>query len=1309
MVTNAGGGYSRRQHLAHDALARGHHERRLGQLLYVRDLDNGDVWSTTHQPTGREAEEYEATFAPDRAVWRRVDAGLETRTEIVVSPEDDAELRRVSVTNHSHRARSLELTSYAEVVLAPADADLAHPAFSNLFIETTAVPERDALICARRPRAGTDRVYLVHVLSGRGRIGAATEYETDRARFIGRGRHARPIPARSAAAARSRTRPAPVLDPIVSLRQSIRLPPGGTARLAFTTGFADSEAGARHLIEKYHDRRAVARAHRAGQHARADRAAAPRPDGRGHDAVPAPRRPPPLRRSAAAIAGRGRGRTAAASRSCGSTASPATCRSCWCDSRTTASCRSSAICSRRTSTCAARAWCSISSCSTSTPRATGRICRTRVQQMVESGPEQAWIDRPGGVFLRRADLMPPEDQLLLRAAARAVMDGADGGLRQQLVRPQCRFEPLPDADEPAAPRRRAVAGAASPRRQPDLESFNGLGGFATTAANTSSACSRTPASFRRRLGQRRRAPDVRVRRIRSRHRLHLVGEQPRQPADAVAQRPGRRSAGRSGVHPGRRDAAASGRRRRCPRAAASPTRPPRPGLLVYEHARDGIESRLLRVRRRRPNRSRSSSSRCATRRAAGGRLSVTLYVEWVLGENRSRTAPARRHQPRAGDRRADRLATRFATSSRIASRSSISSAATRRTLTGDRTEFIGRNGSLRAPGGARPRRPLGPHRRGARPVRRGPGQVTLEPSRSRRHRPARRSGRRRRACRRSSAQPRRRRASTAALRRGAGLLGSPARHDAGHDARSRDGPDAQPLAALSDAGLPDLGPVGVLPVERRVRLPRSAAGRARAAARRAAPRARAHPARRVAAVRRRRRPALVARAGRPGRAHALLRRPPLARLRDAALRGGDRRRGGPRRERAVPRRPAARARTSTRPTSGRPSRARSASLYEHCVRAIELSLATGAHGLPLMGTGDWNDGMNLVGASGKGESVWLGWFLLSILRPFADLAAARGETRPRRHAIARHATALDERARAGLGWRMVSPRLLRRRHAARIAGERRVPHRRDRAVVGGDRRRRRSGASAPGDGVGRRSISCGATTASCCCSRRPSTRMTPSPGYIQGYVPGVRENGGQYTHAALWTVLAFAQLGDGDRAAELFAMLNPINHTRDAGRRPALSRRALRRRGRRLLAAAAHRPRRLDVVHGLGRLDVSRRASKRSSASRSATARCTSIRAFPRTWPGYEMIFKCGRVEIPHHRREPGRRESRRGAARSGRRRAHRQDIAIVDDGPVHQGAGGAGVAQLRRHPCEPGLPRQVEACEDQMVRSRGRERREVV
>ena len=210
-------------------MARGHHDRRLGQLL-LRPRPRHTATSgrrRTSRPA-READEYEVTFAVDRAMFRRVDAEIETRTEIVVSPEDDAELRRVSITNHSQRTRNIELTSYAEVVLAPGDADLAHPAFSNLFVETTR-RARARRADLRAPAALRDRAVVP---------GSRAEPAGTRRR--GR-RSTRPIArGSSAAAARSRdpmrcsssdrlsNTTGAVLDPIVSLRQTMRLPPGGT-------------------------------------------------------------------------------------------------------------------------------------------------------------------------------------------------------------------------------------------------------------------------------------------------------------------------------------------------------------------------------------------------------------------------------------------------------------------------------------------------------------------------------------------------------------------------------------------------------------------------------------------------------------------------------------------------------------------------------------------------------------------------------------------------------------------------------------------------------------------------------------------------------------------------------------------------------------------------------------------------------------------------------------------------------------------------------------------------------------------------
>ena len=213
-----------------------------------------------------------------------------------------------------------------------------------------------------------------------------------------------------------------------------------------------------------------------------------------------------------------------------------------------------------------------------------------------------------------------------------------------------------------------------------------------------------------------------------------------------------------------------------------------------------------------------------------------------------------------------------------------------------------------------------------------------------------------------------------------------------------------------------------------------------------------------APVRRRRRAALVAAAERPGHPHEDQRRPRLAGLRGHALRRRDRRRRGAGRTAAVPRRPADPERRHRRLLPADACPTGQASVYEHCALALDASLTRGAHGLPLIGTGDWNDGMNAVGAEGRGESVWLGWFLLGTIARIraaapnsaaTPIARGAGATTPQRCA-SRWSTAWDGA--------VVSPRLLRRRHAARLARQRRVPDRHHRAVVERHGRRGESGA-----------------------------------------------------------------------------------------------------------------------------------------------------------------------------------------------------------------------------------------------------------
>jgi cyclic beta-1,2-glucan synthetase len=236
-VTNAGGGASVWRGLPVTRWHRDATRDADGQFVYLRDVRSGDVWSATYQPTRREPDEYVATLSPERVSVRRRDGDIATDLDVAVSTEDDVEVRRVTVRNSGTRIREIDVTSYAEVVLTSATNDLAHPAFGKLFVETEYLPASAALLCHRRPRdAGDVPAWAFHALSLEGPPQASLEWETDRARFLGRGRSPAD-PAALAGRALSGTSGF-VLDPIVSLRQRVRLAPGGAARLCFVTGMA---------------------------------------------------------------------------------------------------------------------------------------------------------------------------------------------------------------------------------------------------------------------------------------------------------------------------------------------------------------------------------------------------------------------------------------------------------------------------------------------------------------------------------------------------------------------------------------------------------------------------------------------------------------------------------------------------------------------------------------------------------------------------------------------------------------------------------------------------------------------------------------------------------------------------------------------------------------------------------------------------------------------------------------------------------------------------------------------------------------
>ena len=212
-----------------------------GTFIYMQDTASGQSWSATYQPTAREPEGYEASFSVDRVEFRRRDLGIESHLEIVVSPRDNVEVRCVTLTNRSRRSRTLAVTSFAELVLDTPEADLAHPAFGKLFVESECLDERHALLFRRRPRAaGQPHPWALHLLVADRPLAGPVQYETDRARFLGRGQSPRsPAGAARVAVEHGGCRARPGDEPAGQLTLS----PGESATVVFVTGVgADREA-----------------------------------------------------------------------------------------------------------------------------------------------------------------------------------------------------------------------------------------------------------------------------------------------------------------------------------------------------------------------------------------------------------------------------------------------------------------------------------------------------------------------------------------------------------------------------------------------------------------------------------------------------------------------------------------------------------------------------------------------------------------------------------------------------------------------------------------------------------------------------------------------------------------------------------------------------------------------------------------------------------------------------------------------------------------------------------------------------------
>ena len=481
MLTSAGSGYSRWGDLA---LTRWREDATCddyGSYLFIKDVRSSVAWSAGFQPSGVEPDAYALAFNEDRVEVTRRDGSLTTTLDVLVSGEDDAEVRRVSITNSGVGARDIEITSYAELVLAPLSADIAHPAFSKLFVETEYLADTGAILATRRRRTPTEpEIWAAHLSVVDGEAIGAAEFETDRARFLGRGRSIRTPIAVTDSRPLSNSVGA-VLDPIFSIRRRIRVAPGATVRVAFWTIAASSRAALLDGVDKHRDAAAFARASMlawtqaqvqlhhlgvtAGEAGLFQRLA-------GHVIYAAPA----LRPSSDTIVRGGGAQSGLWPQGISGDLPIVLLRIAdvehvdvvrellqaheyW---RMKQLAVDLVILNERRSSYVQEL----------------QIAIETLVRASQSRP-QPGAERPaGGVFVLRADLIPAETRALLTSAARVVLPAQRGGLFEQL---EHILEPV---ESVRIARKRVVARLAPPFRPhpPDLEFFNGLGGFARDGA-----------------------------------------------------------------------------------------------------------------------------------------------------------------------------------------------------------------------------------------------------------------------------------------------------------------------------------------------------------------------------------------------------------------------------------------------------------------------------------------------------------------------------------------------------------------------------------------------------------------------------------------------------------------------------------------------------------------------------------------------------------------------------------------------------------------------------------------------------------
>ncbi len=870
VVTNAGGGYSRWKDLAVTRWREDTTSDNWGTFCYLRDVASGAFWSAAHQPALQPADRFEVVFSEARAEFRGRAHQIENYTEIAVSPEDDVELRRLRLTNCGRTRRTIEVTSYAEVALAAQAADALHPAFSNLFVQTEVVPDQRAILCTRRPRSrGESSPWMFHLLAPHGAsAGAVLSYETDRLRFLGRGRTPADPRAMHEPGALSGTAGS-VLDPIVAIRGRFVLEPDESISIDIVSGVAETRAACLALVGKYQDRRLANRVFAlASTHAQvvlrqlnaseADAQLYCRLAGSIIYANPS------LRADPAVFARNRRGQSGLWGSSVsgdlpivllqiGDAANIELVRQ----------------------LVQAHAYWRLKGLAVdlviwNEDRAGYRqVLQDQIIGLIAAGVETHTLDRPGGIFVRPAEQISIEDRTLFLSVARAIVDDSRGLLADQI---RGRTPGLLPASFAPTTGYRAPVPAPAPAPRDDLVFFNGLGGFTPDGHEyivTTAPGSVTPAPWVNVLANRGFGSVVSESGsayswAENAHEFRLTPWS----NDAVTDICGEAFYVRD-EESGRFWSPTA-----LPAGGGSPyTSRHGFGYSVFEHTEDGITSELwVYVDLTAPVKWSVLKIRNASGRAR--RLSATGYVDWVLGDLRGKAAP---YVVTTIDPDTGAVFAANTYNAEFAARAAffhVDDAS--RSVTGDRTEFIGRNGTLGRPA-AMLRSGLSGRVGGALdPCAAIRVAFELEAGQEREIVFRLGAGRDRDDAANLLGRLRGAAAARASLEAVWQYLEPHARRGQRGDARRGAQHAGEWLAALPDDGLPVVGAKRFLSVGGRVRVPRPAAGRDGAGACGGAAHAAAPAAVRVAAVSRGRCPALVASAVGPRRAHPLFGRLPVA-------------------------------------------------------------------------------------------------------------------------------------------------------------------------------------------------------------------------------------------------------------------------------------------------------------------------------------------------------------------------------------------------------------------------------------------------